>query len=143
MFCLLFVNYLCGKFLAIFIQNVRITHVLLFLLIVSLQMLCSTDLVSIALNCEFIFSLIGMCVSKCVSVHCKSNKFPLSGLFAWSVPGTPPSPGLLYIARGAAGVVLVWLSGVVHLPNDLGEQFVYHSFALSRGLHERAAPLLG
>lgn len=53
MFCLSFVNYLCGKFLAIFIQNVRITHVLLFLLIVSLQMLCSTHLVSIALNCDF------------------------------------------------------------------------------------------
>lgn len=53
MFCLSFVSYLCGKFLAIFIQNVRITHVLLFLLIVSLQMLCSTHLVSIALNCDF------------------------------------------------------------------------------------------
>lgn len=50
--------------------------------------------------------------------------------------------GLLYIARGAAGVILVRLGGVVHLPNDLSEQFVYHGFALGRRLHERAAPLL-
>lgn len=144
MFRLSFVNYLCGKFLAFFIQNVCNTHVLLFLLIMSLQMLCSTDLVSIALNCEFIFSLIGMCmcVSKCVSVHCKSNKVPSKWTFCLACSWWPP-PGLLYIARGAAGVVLVWLGGVVHLPNDLSEQFVYHSFALSRGLHERAAPLLG
>lgn len=51
--------------------------------------------------------------------------------------------GLLYIARGAAGVIFVRLGGVVHLPNDLSEQFIYHGFAFGRGLHERAAPLLG
>lgn len=50
---------------------------------------------------------------------------------------------LLYIARGAAGVVLVRLGSVVHLPNYLSEQFVDHGFALGRGLHEWAAPLLG
>lgn len=109
----------------------------------SLQILCSIELKSIAFNHEFVFCLIGMCmcVSKSVSVCCESKEFPLSGLFARPVLGGPR--GLLYIARRAAGVILVWLGGVVHLPNDLSEQFVYHGFALGRGLHERAAPLLG
>jgi len=81
-----------------------------------------------------------VCVCVCVCVCCGLVERPVSILFAWPVPG---GPGLLYIARGAARVILVWLGGVVHLPNDLREQFVYHGFALGRGLHEGAAPLLG
>lgn len=68
-----------------------------------------------------------VCVSKNESVSCKSKD---------------PPGGLLYIARGTAGVILVWLGGVVHLPNDFCKQFVYHGFAFGRGLHEGAAPLL-
>lgn len=78
-----------------------------------------------------------VCVSNWDSLCCKSKLLPLSRLFA------RPTPGLLYIARGAAGVILIWLGGVVHLSNDLSEQFVYHSFALGWSLHKRAAPLLG
>lgn len=37
--------------------------------------------------------------------------------------------GLLYIARGAARVVLIRLGCVVHLSHNLGEQFIYHGFA--------------
>lgn len=116
---------------------------MMLIVIMSLQLLCISDLKSIAFNHEFFFSLTGMCmcVSKCVSVCCGSKEAPLSRLFPHTCSQRPP--GLLYIARGAAGIILVWLGGVVHLPNNLGEQFVYHGFALGRGLHERAAPLLG
>ena len=50
---------------------------------------------------------------------------------------------LLYVTRGTARVVLVGLGGIVHLPDDLGEEFVHHGFTLGRRLHEGAAPLLG
>lgn len=33
---------------------------------------------------------------------------------------------LLYVTGGAARVVLVGLCGIVHLPHDLGEEFVHH-----------------
>lgn len=88
--------------------------------------------------------LIGMCMCvfcKCVSLRCEAKQLTLSWPFCPACTGG--LSWLLYIARGAAGVVFVRLGGVVHLPNDLGEQFVYHGFALGRGLHERAAPLLG
>ena len=49
---------------------------------------------------------------------------------------------LLYIAGRTARVLLVRQRGVVHLPDDLGEQFVHHGLAFGRGLHEGAAPLL-
>lgn len=78
----------------------------------------------------------------CVSLSCKSKELPLSGLFFLGLACSCRPWWLLYIARGAAGVVLVRLGSVVHLPNNLREQFVYHGFALGRGLHERAAPLL-
>lgn len=116
-----------------------ITH--LSLIIMSLRLFCSTESFYAALNHEFILSLTGMCVSKCASVCCKSKKRPLCRLSAGPVLRAPR--GLLYIARGAAGVILVWLGGVVHLPNDLSKQFVYHGFALGWSLHKRAAPLLG
>lgn len=75
-----------------------------------------------------------VCVYVCVSLCCELT-------FCLACSWRPL--GLLYIARGAAGVIFVWLGGVVHLPNDLSEQFIYHGFALGWGLHERAAPLLG
>ena len=71
-----------------------------------------------------------MCVSPLYGILCRDFPVVLSH----------EALGLLYIAGGAAGVILVWLGGVVHLPNDLSEQFVHHGFALGRRLHEGAAP---
>lgn len=50
---------------------------------------------------------------------------------------------LLDVAGRTAGVVFVRLSCIVHLPHNLGKEFVHHRFALSRSLHEGAAPLFG
>lgn len=50
---------------------------------------------------------------------------------------------LLYVTGGAARVVLVGLCGIVHLPHDLGEEFVHHGLTFGWRLHEGAAPLLG
>lgn len=80
-----------------------------------------------------VFNVTGMCVyvSPKYGILCRDFLVVLSH----------EALGLLYIAGGAAGVILVWLGGVVHLPNDLSEQFVHHGFALSGCLHEGAAPL--
>lgn len=83
-------------------------------------LICFCQPVSLCSSC-----LNGLCLQPFCAVSCPSDL------------------RLLYIARRAAGVVLVWLGSVVHLPHDLGEQFVHHGFALGRGLHEGAAPLLG
>lgn len=89
--------------------------------------LCSKELKSI--NHKFPSCVIGMCMCVCVCLSVFLYLLPPGRRVSLSRSWTPPS-GLLYIARGAAGVVFVWLGGVVHLPNDLSEQFVYHGFAL-------------
>lgn len=81
-----------------------------------------------------------VCLSVCISYT--RGELSLSTHFFVSRLVSQRPPGLLYIARGAAGIIFVRLGSVVHLPNDLGKEFIYHSFALGRGLHERTAPLL-
>lgn len=59
------------------------------------------------------------------------------------LPEVKVRPGRsLHNTGGAALLLLLGQSGVVHLPYNLSEQLIHHALTLGRGLYEGTAPLL-